>query len=137
MKPSDFIALGSAILALLSFVGALTIFAISKRRENYQNLLERISFYSSPEMLMSIQRLWNLYREHGENDFADKYIKIMNSENEKVKATGCRRAARVFEVYPSLSKKDRFHILAWIGSPTQEKFTFKKNCLPVVVSEGC
>jgi len=76
-------AIVSAILAVLSLVGTFIIFNITRHRENYQNLLERINFYSTPEMLLAIQKLWTLYRDY-KGEFLDKYIETMISDNKKI-----------------------------------------------------
>ena len=74
----------SAFIAVLSLIGTFIIFNITRHRENYQNLLERISFYFKSEMLMAITQLWHHYRKYGDPDFIDKYITIMISENKKM-----------------------------------------------------
>jgi len=86
MKPELIISVISLIISLASFLGAVVIFAISSRRENHQNLLQRVSVFYSPEIHMANQRLWNLYREYGEEGFLGKYIEIMNKENQDANA---------------------------------------------------
>jgi hypothetical protein len=77
-------AIVSLLIAVFSLVVTLIIFNITRHRENYQNLLERISFYVSSEMLMAIKQVWGHYRKYGESKFLDKYIAIMIAENKKM-----------------------------------------------------
>ena len=86
MKSELVLAIVSSVIAALSLVGTFIIFNITKYRENYQNLLERISFYASSEMLMAIKRVWDYYRKYGESKFLDRYIAIMIAENKKMDA---------------------------------------------------
>ena len=76
----------SLMISILAFSGTLFIYAITRRRENYQNLLQRISSYSIPEMHTAVSRLRNLYRDNGDPAFIDKYIKIMKTEKTKFKS---------------------------------------------------
>jgi hypothetical protein len=78
------ISIVTSVIAALSLIGTLIIFNIAKRRENHHNFLERISFYMLPEMLMATQRLREHYRTYGDSNFLDKYIEIMNAENEQM-----------------------------------------------------
>ena len=86
MTSEIWLAIISSFIAVLSLIGTFIIFNITRHRENYQNLLERISFYFNPEMLMAIRQLWEHYRKYEESDFLDKYIKIMIAENKKMNA---------------------------------------------------
>ncbi len=83
MSIETIFALVSATVAILSLLGTFIIFNVTRYRENYQNLLERINFYSDPEMMLAVQKLWALYRDYKEN-FPEKYIEIMISENKKI-----------------------------------------------------
>ena len=74
----------SLMISILAFVGTLVIYAITRRRENYQNLLQRISVYFSPEMHTAVRQLWSLYRNYGDPAFLDKYIEIMVADNKKM-----------------------------------------------------
>jgi hypothetical protein len=87
MKSELVLALVSSVIAVLSLVGTFIIFNITRHRENYQNLLERISFYFSSEMLMAIRQVWGHYRKYGESNFLDKYIAIMIAENKNLDST--------------------------------------------------
>ena len=86
MSPELIIAMASSVIAILSLIGTIVIFSITRYRENYQNLLERISFYFSSEMLMAIRQVWGHYRKYGETKFLDKYIAIMVTENKKMES---------------------------------------------------
>ena len=71
----------SAVVAVLSLIGSILIYNVTRYRENYQNLMDRISLYFSPEMLSAIQHIWGFYREHGDQEFLNKYIVVMLAEN--------------------------------------------------------
>ena len=78
------IALVSLGISAIAIVVTLVIYKITKRRENYQNLLQHIIFYLGPEMHTAVHQLWNLYRDYGDPDFIDKYIEIMIAEDKKI-----------------------------------------------------
>jgi len=84
MTTETWLAVISSFIAALSLVGTFIIFNVTRYRENYQNLLERISFYFNPEMLMAIRQLWEHYRQYGESEFLEKYLAIMLSDNKKM-----------------------------------------------------
>lgn len=84
MKTDITIALVSIAIAVCSLLGTIIIYWITKSREDYQNLHERISLYFGPEMHLAIKQLWSHYRENGEDKFVDKYIEIMQNDNQRL-----------------------------------------------------
>lgn len=80
------IALISAVVAFLSLLGTILIYSITRHRENYQNLLERINFYFSAEMMVAVRSMWSFYRKYGDPEFLDKYIEVMNREAKEIKS---------------------------------------------------
>ena len=79
------LSVSSLVISLAAFAGTIVIYNITRRRENYQNLLQRVSLYFTPEMNVAIHRLWDLYRDNGDSEFVDKYIEIMAIESKKEK----------------------------------------------------
>jgi hypothetical protein len=85
LQPAIVQAIVTIIVSLIvSLIVPLIIFSRTKRRENYQNLLERITLYSSPEMLLAIQSLWDFYNKYGDSKFLDQYMKIKEKENKQM-----------------------------------------------------
>ena len=77
---SSIIAVISAIVALLSVIVSVIIAWSNKASQKYDNLMRQITTYSKPEMMLSIRRLWDLYRDYGESNFLNKYIEIVSKE---------------------------------------------------------
>ncbi len=75
-----------AFAGLSSVVVASAVFVITRNRENYGHLQERMAAYVSSEMLMAIKRLWEHYRKYGDSEFAEKYIGVMLEEDRKMRS---------------------------------------------------
>ncbi len=124
MDNETVITIASAIIAGLSFLGTITIFLITKRREDYQNLHERISFYFSPEMHLAINQLWVHYREFGEEKFVDKYLEIMQTDKQRL--ADCEPKDQIEFLRSTLHYQRRLVTAFWRGFA----ILMKNNLLP-------
>ncbi len=75
----------SLVISVSSLTVSIVVFFITRRRQNYLTLYDQMTQFAREEVFIATRRLWELYREYGDN-FADRYIKIMEADTKKLKS---------------------------------------------------
>ncbi len=73
----------SLIISIIAVSITVIIFRANKNREDYQNFHQQTALYASLEITLATRKLWRLYKEYPGNEFLDKYIEIMKSEQQQ------------------------------------------------------